>query len=107
MSISEKHSDFNSQNLMIDEIVRLTTMKDENIDFSDIPKITDFSCGHFPNEELLKRVPKEILRSIIDQRTEAGDITKKLSLQLVEARKQANVYRKPARKTAELCGVNN
>jgi hypothetical protein len=58
-------------------------LRDEDIDFSDIPRVTDFSIYRFVNEEELQKVPKDILRAMWNERMRTVEIVEEL------ARKQA------------------
>jgi hypothetical protein len=74
---------YETPKLSTDKIVELMNLKDEDIDFSDIPRVTDFSNYRFVNEEELKKVPKDILRAMWEERMRTVEIVEEL------ARKQA------------------
>jgi hypothetical protein len=73
----------------VDEAVQLLTMKDEEIDFSDIPPVRDFSRYRLVHEEALRQVPKPILRAFLKERQESIALMEALAKRLVEAEKSA------------------
>ncbi|GHU16721.1 hypothetical protein FACS1894163_06590 [Spirochaetia bacterium] len=68
-----------SEKLTTEEIIALMNLKDEDIDTSDIPEVTDFSRFHLVNEDELKKIPKEILRAILEERVRTQNIVSDLA----------------------------
>jgi hypothetical protein len=62
-----------------EEIIELLNLKDEDIDTSDIPEVTDFSNYHLANEEQLKKIPREILRAMVEERLRSIRIIEQLA----------------------------
>ncbi|GHU08326.1 hypothetical protein FACS1894151_04050 [Spirochaetia bacterium] len=69
--------------MSIEEIVVLLNLKDEEIDTSDIPEVTDFSKYHLANEDQLKKIPKAILRALAAERLRTIEIVGQLSKKTV------------------------
>jgi hypothetical protein len=70
--------------LTTEEIIALINLKDEDIDTSDIPEVTDFSRFHLVNEEELKKIPREFLQAIVAERTRSLNLVSDLAKRAVQ-----------------------
>jgi hypothetical protein len=83
MKISDNSSD-SKTTLTTEEIIALINLKDEDIDTSDIPEVTDFSRFHLVNEEELKKIPKEFLQAIVAERIRSLNLVSDLAKRVVQ-----------------------
>ncbi|MDR3170937.1 MAG: hypothetical protein LBU17_04820 [Treponema sp.] len=76
MNISEASPD-------IDDLIELINLKDEDIDTTDIPQMSDFSGFHLTHEETLRQVPRDFLRAMLEERLATVELVEELAKKAV------------------------
>jgi hypothetical protein len=67
-----------------DELIELINLKDEDIDTTDIPRISDFSGFRLVHEEALRQVPRDFLRAMLEERLETMKLVEELAQKAVK-----------------------
>ena len=64
-----------------EELITLLNLEDKDIDIdtSDIPEVTDFSKFRLAHGDELKKIPKELLRAMVEERLRTIEIVEQLA----------------------------
>jgi hypothetical protein len=68
----------------IDDLIELINLKDEDIDTTDIPQMSDFSGFHLTHEATLRQVPPDFLRAMLEERLATMELVAELAKKAIK-----------------------